>query len=80
MAEIQVDRPKLIEGARRALHDIEVSQQVIDRLQEVIDGEWRTVYSAQYRLRAILERAGVDVEDRDFDVENAATRLVSEQP
>jgi hypothetical protein len=75
---IQIERPKLIEEARRALHDLEVSQEVIWRLQDVIDDERRSAYSARARLRAILKHAGVTVGDTDVEVEGAAARLVSE--
>lgn len=78
MNEVQIERPKLVEAARAALHDQDVSQEIISRLQDVIDTEWRSVYSSRGRLRAILRRAGISVGDSDMDVENAATRLVNE--
>jgi chromosome condensin MukBEF MukE localization factor len=74
--DVQIDHQKLIEAARAALHDLEISQEVISRLQDTIDSEWQSVHSAHSRLRAILKRAGADVDADDFDVENAATRLV----
>jgi hypothetical protein len=75
---IHVELPKLIEAARAALHDLDVSQEIISRLDDVIDTERRSVYSTRDRLRAILRRAGISVGDSDMDVENAATRLVNE--
>jgi hypothetical protein len=78
MSEVQVERPKLIEAARAALHDLDVSQEVISRLQDVIDTEWRSAYSSRDRLRAILRHAGISAGDSDTDLENAATRLVNE--
>jgi hypothetical protein len=74
----EVERAKLIEAARAALHDLDVSQEIISRLQDVIDTEWRSVYSSRSRLRAILRHAGISAGDGDVDVENAATRLVNE--
>jgi len=77
MSEVQVERPKLIEAARVALHDLDVSQEIISRLQDVIDTEWRSAYSSRDRLRAILRHAGISDMDGDMDLENAATRLVN---
>lgn len=80
MAELQIDRQKLIEGARKSLHRIEVSEEIIWRMQEVIDGERRDIYSERSRLRAILEFAGAEVPSDPGDYESAVLRFIDEAP
>jgi hypothetical protein len=77
--EIKVERSKLIEGARTALRRIEVSEEIISRLQDVIDTEWQSVYRERSTLRAILQRAGVEVPSDPGDWEHAAQRFVDSE-
>jgi hypothetical protein len=78
MAELQIERSKLIEGARSALREIEIHEEVISRLDDVIDEERRSVYSVRRRLEAILRHAGIDLPSDPGDYEHAAARFVKE--
>lgn len=80
MAELQIDRQRLIEGARASLRRIDVCEEIIGRMQEVIDGEQRDIYSERSRLRVILEHAGIPVPSDPGDYASVAQRFVDEPP
>jgi hypothetical protein len=77
--EIKVERSKLIEGARTALRRIEVSEEIISRLQDVIDTEWHTIHGERSTLRAILQRAGIEIPSDPGDWESAALRFLDSE-
>jgi hypothetical protein len=78
MAQVEISRERLVEGARESLRQIEVAEEIISRLQEVIDQEQHSIYSARSRLRAILERAGVPLPSDPGRYESAAQKFVDE--
>ncbi len=78
MAELQFNRPMLVDALRRELHQIDITEEVISRLQDVIDDEWRSVRDARSRLKAMLELAGVPLPSDPGDYEHAAQRFVDE--
>ena len=78
MTELQIDRSKLVEAAREGLRRIEIAEEIISRLDDVIDEERRSVYDERSRLTAVLNHAGITFGDGINDLENAAQRLADE--
>jgi hypothetical protein len=76
MAELQIERPKLIEAARRELQRIDVAEEIISQLQDVVDDQWRAIYDSRSRLKVILQHAGVPLPSDPGDYESGARRLV----
>jgi hypothetical protein len=69
MAELELDRAKLLKGARAMLDDLLVQQQVISALQSLVDEKLGDMYRDESRIRAIFTRLGFPMPDGPFDAD-----------